>query len=127
MVAFTKGFQTNDMDKKIPFTVIDWNDIPASSTPGSTGESLSRILQYPGLRIRMVQYSPGYLADHRCQKGHVIHCLRGSFVSELETGEKSTFNEGMSYIVSDNASSHRSSTVTGCTLLIIDGDFLKDV
>jgi hypothetical protein len=72
-----------------------------------------------------VEYSPGYLADHWCQKGHVVYCLEGSFTTELETGERFVLEAGMSYIVTDGASSHRSVTETGVRLLIIDGDFLK--
>jgi len=77
------------------------------------------------LRIRMVEYSPGYLADHWCKKGHIVHCLEGEFISELETGEEFKLTKGMTYIVSDELSSHRSISKTGVKLLIIDGDFLK--
>ena len=72
----------------------------------------------------MVEYSPGYLADHWCQKGHIVHCLDGEFKSELENGETFILSEGMTYIVSDNLSSHRSFTKNGVKLFIIDGDFL---
>jgi hypothetical protein len=65
------------------------------------------------------------MADHWCRKGHIVHCLDGEFTSEMETGEQFLLKKGMSYIVSDNLSSHRSVTETGVTLLIIDGDFLK--
>lgn len=78
-----------------------------------------------GLRLRIVEYSPGYLADHWCRKGHFVHCLSGEFTTELETGEQFILKEGMSYLVSDELSSHRSSTSTGVKLLIADGDFLK--
>ncbi len=108
----------------IPFTVINWNDLPVHKKPGSTGESISQVVDYPGLRVRIVEYSAGYLADHWCRKGHIIHCLEGSFTSELETGDRFELKAGMSYIVSDDASSHRSSTAEGCRLLIIDGEFL---
>jgi hypothetical protein len=75
--------------------------------------------------MRIVEYSAGYLADHWCQKGHIVHCLEGAFQSELENGEIFTLNKGMTYIVSDNLSSHRSISENGVKLLIIDGDFLK--
>ncbi len=74
----------------------------------------------------MVEYSAGYLADHWCQKGHIVHCLEGEFKSELETGETFILSKGMTYIVSDNLSSHRSITENGVKLLIIDGDFLAN-
>jgi quercetin dioxygenase-like cupin family protein len=72
-----------------------------------------------------VEYSPGYKADHCCQKGHVVYCLAGESESELETGEHQLLTAGMMYVVSDDQSSHRSNTTSGVTLLIIDGDFLK--
>lgn len=81
--------------------------------------------QYAGLRIRIVEYSSGYLADHWCEKGHIVQCLEGTFVSELKTGEKITLSKGMTYVVSDELSFHRSISTNGVKLLIIDGDFLK--
>jgi hypothetical protein len=89
------------------------------------GESFWQTVQFPGLRIRMVEYSAGYFANHWCQKGHIVQCLEGEFVSELETGEAFTLTRGMTYVVSDDLSSHRSISKTGVKLLIIDGDFLK--
>ena len=71
------------------------------------------------------EYTKGYLADHWSEKGHIVHCLEGEFVSELQSGEKFTLKKGMTYVVSDNLSSHRSSTANGVKVLIIDGDFLK--
>lgn len=109
----------------IPFTTINWSDITPTTHPGETGIALWQTLQLAGLRLRIVEYSPGYLADHWCRKGHIVHCLNGEFVSELETGEAFTLTTGMTYIVSDNLSSHRSITTRGVKLLIIDGDFLQ--
>ncbi|WP_341837723.1 DHCW motif cupin fold protein [Chitinophaga pollutisoli] len=108
----------------ISFTVINWQDILPSTHPGTTGAAQWQTLQYPGLRLRIVTYQPGYLADHWCAKGHIVHCLSGSFDSELQNGETHTLMEGMTYIVSDDASLHRSRTQGGVKLLIIDGDFL---
>lgn len=108
----------------IPFQAIDWNLIPEIRQSGLTGESASRTLLFPGLRIRLVSYTPGYLADHWCQKGHIVHCLEGAFTSEMQHGEIYDFTKGKSYVVSDELSSHRSSTIDGAVLLIIDGDFL---
>jgi hypothetical protein len=82
-------------------------------------------MQLGGLRIRKVTYSANYLADHWCQKGHIVHCLKGNFISELVTGEEIKLTAGMTYVVSDDLSSHRSISEAGVELLIIDGDFLK--
>ncbi len=82
-------------------------------------------MQLGGLRIRLVEYSNGYLADHWCEKGHIVHCLDGEFVSELKDGAAFKLIKGMTYVVSDELSSHRSVSENGVKLLIIDGDFLK--
>jgi hypothetical protein len=112
-------------DKNIPFQTVDWTEIPKTEHEGETGIAYWQTIQFPGLRIRIVEYSKGYLADHWCEKGHIVHCLEGNFVSELKDGTKKVLTEGMSYVVSDELSSHRSVTENGVKLLIIDGDFLK--
>jgi hypothetical protein len=56
----------------LPFTVTDWSQIPATIHPGETGQALWRTLNIGDLRVRMVEYSPGYLADHWCDRGHVL-------------------------------------------------------
>jgi hypothetical protein len=109
----------------IPFHTIDWNAIEKTEHKGETGTSFWQTLQYGGLRIRIVEYSAGYLADHWCKKGHIVHCLEGEFVSEMENGSSFTLTKGMTYVVSDEFSSHRSASKQGVKLLIVDGDFLK--
>lgn len=109
----------------IPYGVINWDNIPKEEHKGERGTSFWQVVQYQGLRVRMVEYTPGYIADHWCRKGHIVHCLEGEFLSELENGESSVLTKGMTYVVSDDLSSHRSSTETGAKLMIIDGDFLK--
>jgi len=112
-------------DINIPFQTIDWSLIPKTEHKGDSGTAFWQTVQLPGLRIRIVEYSKGYLADHWCKKGHIVHCLEGEFVSELQNGEKTIIQKGMTYVVSDELSSHRSSTENGVKLMIIDGDFLK--
>lgn len=109
----------------IDFQTIDWSAITKTHHPGETGEAYWQTVQFPGLRIRIVEYSAGYLADHWCRKGHIVHCLEGDSISELETGESFVLTKGMTYVVSDELSSHRSISKNGVKLLIIDGDFLK--
>jgi hypothetical protein len=109
----------------IPFQVIDWTTIAKTEHTGETGRAFWQTLHFDGLRVRIVEYSAGYVADHWCQKGHIVHCVEGDFVSELENGEDFTLQAGMTYIVSDDMSSHRSTSANGVKLLIIDGDFLK--
>ena len=109
----------------IPFTNIDWNNIPKTEHKGETGMAYWQTLNLDGLRIRMVEYTEGYLADHWCEKGHIVHCLEGEFISEMADGQVFILKKGMTYIVSDELSSHRSKTEIGVKLLIIDGVFLK--
>ena len=111
---------------KIPFQTIDWEKIERTEHKGVTGVAGWRTLEYPGLRIRLVDYSAGYQANHWCEKGHIVHCLEGSFISQLKSGESFFLAAGMSYVVSDNLSSHMSVTENGVRLLIVDGDFLKN-
>ena len=99
--------------------------MPKSEHKGETGTAWWQTIQFEGLRVRLVEYSKGYLADHWCTKGHIIHCLEGEFVSELKEGDMFSLTKGMTYIVTDDLSSHRSTTKNGVKLLIIDGDFLK--
>jgi len=115
----------SDNDKNFPFQTIDWSAIPKTQHIGETGMAFWQTLQLPGLRIRIVEYSKGYLADHWCHKGHIVHCLEGELVSEAEEGNSFLLTSGMTYVVSDNLSSHRSKTKEGTKLLIIDGDFLN--
>ena len=109
----------------IEFQTINWNRIEPTEHLGETGTSFWRTIQLPGIRLRIVEYSKGYLADHWCTKGHIVHCLEGEFDSELQNGETISFTKGMTYIVSDELSVHRSISKNGVKLLIIDGDFLK--
>jgi hypothetical protein len=115
------------MDKKgIPFQTVDWQQITATEHKGDSGIAFWQTLQYAGFRVRIVEYSPNYVADHWCQKGHIVHCLEGSFISELEDGSSHYLIKGMTYVVSDDLSSHRSVTgAEGVKVLIVDGDFLK--
>ena len=112
-------------NQNFPFQTIDWTNVPKTEHKGETGIAYWQTIQLPGLRIRIVEHSKGYLADHWCTKGHIVHCIEGEFVSELKNGEKYVFTKGMTYVVSDELSSHRSITENGVKLLIIDGDFLK--
>jgi quercetin dioxygenase-like cupin family protein len=110
----------------IPFQTINWDSIEKTEHAGDTGISYWRTIQFDGLRLRKVEYTAGYFANHWCQKGHIVYCIEGSFTSELSTGENFTLKKGDTYIVSDNLSSHRSISEDGVILLIIDGDFLQN-
>ena len=109
----------------IAFQTINWDAIEKTIHPGQTGTAFWQTVQWEGLRIRVVEYTAGYMADHWCKKGHIVYCIEGEFISELENAEAFTLSKGMTYVVSDELSSHRSTTKHGVKLLIIDGNFLK--
>lgn len=113
------------MQQNINFHVTDWEKIPATEHQGETGFAYWKTLQFAGIRIRMVEYSKNHIADHWCEKGHIIYCVEGEMDTELADGSVHKLSKGMSYQVSDELSSHRTSSAKGVKLFIVDGDFLK--
>jgi quercetin dioxygenase-like cupin family protein len=113
------------MMSTILFQTTDWGSIPETRHSGESGMAYWRTIQYEGLRIRLVEYSSGYKADHWCKAGHIVYCIEGEMISELSDGRTFTITKGMSYQVSDNVSLHRSYSKDGVKLLIVDGNFLK--
>ena len=112
------------MNEAIPFKGVDWKGVVKVEYPGTTGTSFWQTLSFAHLRIRKVEYSSGYIADHWCPKGHIAHCLEGSFDCEIQGDMTFRVEKGMSFVVSDELSSHRSVSKSGAIVLIIDGDFL---
>jgi quercetin dioxygenase-like cupin family protein len=106
--------------RDIPFGVTDWTAIAPEERPGERGVARSRTRVFGGIRVRRVEYSPGYRADHWCAKGHILLCLEGELETELEDGRVFRLAPGMSYQVADGAERHRSSTAVGATLFIVD-------
>lgn len=106
--------------KNIPFGTTDWAQIEPIEHKGETGFATWRAQQFDNIRVRMVEYSPGYLADHWCSKGHILLCLEGELHTELDDGRTFILTPGMSYQVADGAEAHRSSTATGAKLFIVD-------
>lgn len=104
----------------IPFGTTDWNRINVTEHAGETGVARWRTQQFGSVRVRMVEYSPGYRANHWCRKGHILLCLSGELETELADGRTFQLRPGMSYHVADNSEAHRSSTRTGATLFIVD-------
>jgi hypothetical protein len=104
----------------IPFGTTDWSSIEPTQHRGERGVALWRTRHFGGIRVRMVEYSAGYLADHWCSKGHILLCMQGELHTELEDGRSFVLTPGMSYQVADNAEPHRSRTETGARLFIVD-------
>lgn len=102
------------------FAVIDWEALELERHPGDSGFATWRTWHAGALRVRMVDYSPGYLADHWCEKGHIILCLTGQLDTELADGSCHTLSPGMSYHVGDDVAPHRSSSMAGARLFIVD-------
>jgi hypothetical protein len=106
---------------ELAFTTTDWSVIPRTEHPGETGMAWWQTFTVGDLRVRMAEYSPGYLADHWCDRGHVLLVLEGELESELKDGRKIRLTAGMSYQVSDfGDAAHRSSTAAGAKLFIVD-------
>jgi len=104
----------------LPFGTTNWAEIERTEHTGDTGVAYWRTQNFGDMRVRMVEYSAGYLADHWCSKGHVLFCLEGELDTELEDGRIFTLTPGMSYQVADNAEAHRSSTKVGAKLFVVD-------
>jgi len=104
----------------IPFGNTDWSDVEPIEHKGETGAAYWRTRQFGDIRVRMLEYTPGYLADHWCVKGHILFCLEGELHTELEDGRTFVLTPGMSYQVADNAEPHRSSTTIGAKLFVVD-------
>jgi quercetin dioxygenase-like cupin family protein len=104
----------------LPMSIMDWAQVAPTTHPGQTGFALWRTHSFGDIRVRMVEYSPGYVADHWCSKGHVILCLSGALDIELEDGKQLGLKQGQSYHVGDGDPPHRSSTAVGAKLFIVD-------
>ncbi len=104
----------------IPFGVTEWPGVERTGHPGQTGTAWWQTRQFGAIRVRMVEYSAGYLADHWCSKGHILLCLEGELDTELADGRTFILTPGVSYQVADHAEAHRSSTRTGAKLFIVD-------
>ncbi|BAT60226.1 hypothetical protein GJW-30_1_02762 [Variibacter gotjawalensis] len=104
----------------IPFGTTDWSDVPATEHAGDAGTATWRTREFGGIRVRMVEYSAGYVADHWCEKGHILLCLDGELETELKDGRAFKLAAGMSYQVADGAEPHRSRAPKGARLFVVD-------
>ncbi|MBE0626202.1 MAG: DHCW motif cupin fold protein [Burkholderiales bacterium] len=104
----------------IPFATTDWSKIAPVEYKGERGVAYWRTRQFGAIRVRLVEYAPGYVADHWCSKGHILFCLEGELHTELEDGRRYVLQPGMSYQVADGAEAHRSSTSAGAKLFVVD-------
>jgi hypothetical protein len=103
-----------------PFQTLDWSTISKEEHKGETGIAYSQVFMMGDIRVRKVEYSAGYKADHWCRKGHIILCVEGEMNTELDDGRIMRLTAGMTYFVGDDSEAHRSSTKYGCKLFIVD-------
>ncbi len=104
----------------IPFGTTDWNSIEPTEHTGEKGKAFWRTKTFGSIRVRLVEYTPGYISNHWCSKGHILFCLEGELHTELKDGRKFILKPCMSYQVADNAEAHKSSTSVGAKLFIVD-------
>ena len=106
--------------ERVPFHTTDWSKVPATEHPGEQGVATWRTLEQGNLRVRMVEYSPGYVADHWCARGHVLLVLEGELITELKDGRRFTLTPGVSYQVASGDGEHRSVAPRGAKLFVVD-------
>ena len=106
--------------QEVPFNTIDWSQVTPTEHPGETGMAYWRTLEIGNIRVRMVEYSPGYFADHWCSRGHVLLVMEGELTTELKDGRVFSLTPGTSYQVADDDAPHRSHTESGARLFIVD-------
>jgi quercetin dioxygenase-like cupin family protein len=106
--------------EQVPFGITDWAAVPEQAHAGETGTAFWRTLEQGNIRVRIVRYSAGYLADHWCERGHVLLVLEGELVTQLADGREVTLSPGTSYQVAEGAMAHRSRTAGGATVFIVD-------
>jgi len=106
--------------QSFPFQLLNWASIKKEEHAGINGIAYWQVTKMNDIRIRTVEYSAGYIADHWCNKGHIIYCIEGEMETELQDGRKFILSKGMSYQLGDNNEAHRTSTKDGCRLFIVD-------
>jgi hypothetical protein len=106
--------------ENLPFVTTDWSKVSPTEHPGETGKAFWKTQQFREIRVRTIEYTPGYLADHWCTRGHVLLVIEGELFTELKDGRTFTLRPGMSYQVATDAEPHRSSTQTGAKLFVVD-------
>ena len=104
----------------IPFQVVDWASLAATTHPGEPGTATWRTHDAGDIRSRIVEYSPGYVADHWCERGHVLFVIEGELVTELRDGRTVTLGPGQGYLVATGDGAHRSRSPQGAKLFIVD-------
>jgi quercetin dioxygenase-like cupin family protein len=104
----------------LPFTNIVWTDLSVTQSNGESGTAASREVTVGDMRIRLVEFSPGYKADHWCSKGHVVFVLEGELSTTLEDGRTFETRPGNLFVIGDDRDTHRAHTSSGAKVFIVD-------
>jgi hypothetical protein len=100
---------------------VDWSQVPAVVQAGETGAATARTRALGDIQVRLVEYGPGYRADHWCAKGHIVHVVAGDLVIEHRDGIRFALRPGMSWHAPDDAGPpHRVLCDRGATVFIVD-------
>jgi quercetin dioxygenase-like cupin family protein len=105
----------------VPFAVTDWNRVSAIEHKGRAGTSFWRSFEEGCLRVRVVDYSPGFEADHWCPRGHILYVLEGELRIALKSGAVHKLGRGMSFAAgNDESDPHLASSPSGARVFIVD-------
>ena len=104
-----------------PVGITDWSQISESVHPGASGTAAVHSHQLGDIQLRFVVYSPNYVADHWCHKGHIVFVIAGQLVIEHQHSLTYKLMPGMSYhVADDDEPPHRVISDNGATIFIID-------
>ena len=107
--------------KSFAADLIDWSRTSESAHPGESGAAAVRSHQLGSIQLRLVVYSANYVADHWCQKGHIVFVVAGHLVIEHQHGTTYALAPGMTYYVADDDGlPHRVLSKNGATIFIVD-------
>ncbi|XXX72022.1 DHCW motif cupin fold protein [Sorangium sp. So ce134] len=106
--------------ENVSFFTTEWGKVPPVEVPGETGMASWRTVEAGNLRVRMVEYTPGYRADHWCERGHVLLVLEGELVTSLRDGREIVLAPGSSFQVGEGAEPHLTSSPRGARVFIVD-------
>jgi quercetin dioxygenase-like cupin family protein len=107
--------------ENVPFTVTDWEKLPAVEHKGETGTSFWRTFEAGNLRARIVDYSPEFRSDHWCPRGHVLYVLSGEVSIALKDGREFVLTAGMSFQAENDAvHPHLAWSNSGARVFLVD-------
>jgi len=106
--------------KDISPNLINWEKIETVELKGETGTSFMRIYEEGNIRLRMIEYSADYYADHWCTRGHIIHVIEGELIYEQKNGKTFSLIPGNSFQVGDNKDEHLVRTINGARVFLVD-------